>query len=238
MSQVNSLPTTPSALQDLYGDQLSIAVAQAAATMDRPEYNGRLQKAMDFVLTGAVTLHDDGTATVKSGSHTYQINGECSCAESQSRSKYCKHFLAVQLLTRTLERLHLPTNGTLSQPAPETPQAPQSATWQCAQAPSSCTLKWSLNGIELLLTLRAATDEDLFERIKRVLPRIQDKVDAKRQARQEAKASQQPPASPPAPEEENEPWCAKHDVAFRRFTKGDQAWFSHQTAEGTWCRGK
>jgi hypothetical protein len=78
MTQVNSLPTTPSALQDLYGDQLSIAVAQAAATMDRPEYNGRLQKAMDFVLTGAVTLNNDGTATVKSGSHTYQIHGECS----------------------------------------------------------------------------------------------------------------------------------------------------------------
>jgi hypothetical protein len=234
MSQVNSLPTTPSALQDLYGDQLSIAVAQAAATMDRPEYNGRLQKAMDFVLTGTVTLHADGTATVKSGSHVYHITDECSCADSQTRSKYCKHFLAVQLLKRTMERLHLPT--TSSQPAPE---APPASAWQCAQAPSSITMKWTLGGLELMLTLRDATDEDLFERIKRVLPRIEAKLDAQRQARQDARASQQAPASPPpATEEEDEPWCTKHDVPLRRFSKGEQSWYSHHAPDGTWCRGK
>ena len=56
------------------GDYFSIAVVQAAATMERPEYGDRLQKAMDLVLTGNVVQNADGTATVKSGSHTYQID--------------------------------------------------------------------------------------------------------------------------------------------------------------------
>lgn len=79
--------------------------------MDKPEYNGRLTKAMDLVLSGNVALHEDGTATVKSGSHTYEMLEECSCQDSQHHSLFCKHFLAVQLLKRTYERLHQPANG-------------------------------------------------------------------------------------------------------------------------------
>lgn len=117
-----SVSETPTFVQDLYGDHFSTAVAQAAEIMDRPEYNGRLQKAMDFVLSGAVTLHEDGTATVKSGSRTYEIAPECTCQDSQQRTMYCKHFLAVQLLKRTYERLYQPVNG-------QRPQERSQASW-------------------------------------------------------------------------------------------------------------
>jgi hypothetical protein len=107
----HSVVETPAFVQDLYGDTFQHAVVQAAAIMDRPEYNGRLSKAMDLVLRGNVTLHEDGTATVKSGAHTYEILDACSCEDSQRRSLYCKHFLAVLLLKRTNERLSQPVNG-------------------------------------------------------------------------------------------------------------------------------
>jgi hypothetical protein len=108
--------------------------------MQKPEYTGRLQKAMDFVLTGAVTLHDDGTATVSSGSHTYHLKPECSCQDSQNRSQYCKHYRAVQLLKRTYERLSQPVKGNGQMAQDIVQKAPQAA-WHYAQAPSSCTLK-------------------------------------------------------------------------------------------------
>lgn len=245
MSQTNSLPTSLSSLQDLYGEQFTIAVNQAAATLDRPEVGDRLQKAMDFVLTGAVTLHDDGTATVKSGSHSYHINGACLCQDSEKRSKYCKHFLAVQLFKRTLERLHQPTNGATNQPTPqapqeprpEAPQTPQSAAWQVQEAPASCCLKWQIGGLEMMYTMRDVDDEKLFARVGRILPRIEAKLDAQRQerqARQGAKASQQPPARE---EQEDDLYCEAHDAPMKRHTKGKQSWVSHQLPDGTWCRG-
>ena len=68
-----SVPATPAFVQDLRDTAFQQAVVHAAALMDRPEFTGRLQKAMDFVLSGSVILQDDGTATVKSGAHTYGL---------------------------------------------------------------------------------------------------------------------------------------------------------------------
>jgi hypothetical protein len=120
MSQTHSITTSATA-QELYGDAFAAALQQAAAMMDNPAYNGRLEKAVDLLRGGAVTLNTDGTATVVSGSHAYQIDGECPCADSQQRSKYCKHYLAVELLQRTLERLHYPVNGAARPGAPAAP---------------------------------------------------------------------------------------------------------------------
>jgi hypothetical protein len=251
MSQTHSITTSATA-QEVYGDQFSLALAQTAATMDNPAYNGRLEKAIEFVRNGAVTLNTDGTATVVSGSHTYQVAGECPCADSQTRSKYCKHFLAVELLKRTLERLHHPaTNGATKEPAPATPQAPHSAAWAVQEAPASCCLKWAINGLEIMYTMRDVDDEKLFTRVGRILPRIEEKLEAQRlerQARQEAKAQEAqattPPASPPPPREKAEPeddgapWCDIHEVYLTRYTKDGRAWYSHQLPDRTWCRGR
>ena len=60
-------------LQDLHNDHFRTIVAQVAATMEKPEYGDRLQKAVTLVLSNSVSLHDDGTATVKSGNRTYEL---------------------------------------------------------------------------------------------------------------------------------------------------------------------
>jgi hypothetical protein len=228
----NSLPS----LQDIEHDRFMIAVRQAAATMDKPEYGDRLQKAMDLVLTGAVTFHQDSTATVKSGSHTYQLAPECTCQDSQHRSKYCKHFLAVELLKRVYFRLNLPIHGrSVPQPKPlpdiplphELPQSvpslPQSTLWSVTEAPASCCLKFTLNGLEILYTMRDTDDDKLFARVKRILPRIQEKVGT---------------ASNGEQSQVHQELCPIHNVAMKRYSKGNQSWLSHQTADGSWCRGR
>ena len=43
------------ALQHISDDQFSLAVHQAAETMNRPEFNGRLARAVDLVAAGAVS---------------------------------------------------------------------------------------------------------------------------------------------------------------------------------------
>ena len=53
-----STPTHP--LQQIERDRFTVACRQSAEIMHRPEFNGRLDKAMDFVLGGHVALHDDG----------------------------------------------------------------------------------------------------------------------------------------------------------------------------------
>jgi hypothetical protein len=228
-----SVLESPSPLQSLHDDHFVVAVRQAAATLDRPEYNGRLTKAMDLVLGGSVTLHEDGTATVTSGAHTYDIRDTCSCEDSRRRSLYCKHFLAVQLLKRTYERLGRPVNGVRNNQI----DTPQSAAWQCAQAPASCTLKWQLNGIELLLTLRDTTDDALFTRLKRVLPRITEKVDAQRHTLQ-ADGQRGPGRGTGDTAHGETPYCHTHGVPLTQYTKGSKVWFSHRTENGAWCRGK
>ncbi len=193
-------------------DRWRQAVVEAAAAMDTPENKGRLQSAIDLVLADSVSLSDDGIATVKSGSHTYEIAPECTCEESRRRSKYCKHFLSVALLKRASERFHR-ING-------RQPEGQPSA-WNCNQAPSSCTVKWHLNGIELMLTLRDTGDDLLFARLRKVLPKIQEKV-----------SNGQGTHGEPAGQS-----CPLHNVPMKRYSKGKQVWYSHQTPDGQWCRG-
>lgn len=220
----------PAFVQDLEASHFQIAVSQAAAIMDKPEYNGKLQKAMDLVLSNRVTINPNGTATVKSGSHTYEIAPDCTCQDSQYNSMYCKHFLAVELLKRTRQRLIGTQPTTNGHQLTSQPEISQPASWQYAQAPSSCTLKWNVAGIELMLTLRDATDELLFARISKVLPKIEAKVEAQRQARQEQTPEQH----------KAEGYCAIHDVQMRQSKDGKG--FYHKAGERSdgkaiWCRG-
>ena len=222
-----TLPETTHPLQAIDQDRFTVACRQAAELMHKPEYNGRLDKAIDLVLSGAVTLHDDDTATVKSGRHTYQLEPDCTCQDSQNRTMYCKHYLAVRLLKRTYERLgeHAGGNGHEVHNTD-----PQPTVWECAQAPSSCTLKWSCNGIEMLLTLRDATDDALFSRIKRVLPKIEKKLDAQHQM-QNGGDNGQHDAS----------YCTIHQVTMTHSKDGKGCY--HKAGEkpggkAIWCRGK
>jgi hypothetical protein len=204
-----------------HDDHFRIAVVQAAATMERPEYGDRLQQAMDLVLAGNVMQNADGTATVKSGSHTYQIDPQagCTCADSQNRSRYCKHAIAVELLRCTQLRLGSQPNGA-QPPPPAVP--PQSAAWQVHEAPASCCLKFTLSGMEVLYTMRDVNDELLFARVRHILPKVQEKVMT------QAEASNREPDGQR---------CAIHNAPMKRHSKGTQSWYSHQAPDGSWCRG-
>jgi hypothetical protein len=104
------------------------ALDQAAATMANPAYGNRLRLAKELVQRGAVTLHDDGTATVVSGDHTYDLAQACTCEDSRMRSPYCKHVLAAQLKSRLTQHLQAcqsssgKPEGTSAPPAPVTSQ--------------------------------------------------------------------------------------------------------------------
>jgi hypothetical protein len=208
-----------------HNEQFSRAVLRAVETMNHEPYaSERLHKAADLVLTGRVTLDGDGTATVQSGSHTYAIDPEdgCSCEDARRRSRWCKHALAAEVLRSAQAQLHESRNGTEPTPPADAPPTdlPASAAWQVSEAQASCCLKFTLSGMEVLYTMRDVNDDLLFARVRRILPRILEKVNGN--------------AAAPPPDV---PMCPIHHVPMRRHTKGDQAWYSHKAPDGSWCRG-
>jgi hypothetical protein len=45
--------------------------------------------------------------------------------------------------------------------------------------------------------------------------------------------------APPAPEipaPPREHWCVQHNQEWKKFTKGNQVWWSHRAPDGTWCK--
>jgi hypothetical protein len=84
------------------------ALAQKAHTA-LPLANGRIEKAVDIVLSSGVTLHSHGHAVVQSQSrpHTsYSVNGTCGCPDmADAPGQWCKHRIATALLKRTQEAL-------------------------------------------------------------------------------------------------------------------------------------
>jgi len=168
---------TLQSIQDLYGADFHLALAQTAATMANPAHGDRLRKAMDFVRSGAVTLHVDGTATVTSNGHPYEIVDECPCEDSRKRSPYCKHYLAVQLVQRTMERLGQGHKGNGTQDLSSvTPTPARSQAWAVNEAPASCCLKFKIDSIEIMYTMRDVDDHALFPRVKQMLTRLQEKM--------------------------------------------------------------
>jgi hypothetical protein len=167
---------TLQSLQERYGADFHLALAQTAATMANPAHGDRLRKALDLARSGAVTLHDDGTATVTSNGHPYEIVDECPCEDSRKRSPYCKHYLAVQLVTCTMERLGQGHNGNGARNGSSVRPTPaRSQTWAVHEAPASCCLKFQLDGIDIMYTMRDVDDRALFPRVKQMLTRLQDK---------------------------------------------------------------
>lgn len=92
-----------------------------------------------------------------------------------------------------------------------------------AEAPASCTLKFQLGKIDVLYTMRDMGDDVLFARIRRLLPRIEEKVNT-------------PPEDPA--ETSPEGWCALHKVPMKQHANGKGTWWSHKLADGAWCKGQ
>lgn len=206
--------------EELFGEHLQTAVRIATETMQTDQFSDeRLEKAQDLVLAGGVTINADGSAIVENGNYTYDIDPErgCICEYSQTQSRYCKHYLAVEILKRAQSGNGTYTNGVNG----KAPVMPSSATWHVNEAPASCCIKFTVNGTEVMYTMRDVSDSKLFPRVKRVLKRLQENGVGEQLAEQ------------PQPD-----WCPIHKVTMKRYTKGDKSWYSHKLPDGSWCSGK
>src|SRR5215510_4001556 len=212
------------------------AVAEIAdkAKAKLPECSGRVDSAIKIVLAGDVELLGDGTAKVASQSNGttqyHVVNGHCDCRDyDKAPHQFCKHRLAAAIARRAQElakaKLVTPANGQAEAPhqsaQADAPMVP------LPEAPVSITLKATLNGQEVMVTLRGV-----------------DFASVKAQVEQASQwLSVQAPPPPPRqgtaqPAHDDSLYCHQHKTAMKRFTKAGRSWFSHKTADGRWCKGQ
>jgi hypothetical protein len=276
--QHSSQPANPSAVELSWDDALDgkfpptpyrwqQAALQAAEQLqeqaDLPVTQDRLTKALDLVLTNAVNLHPDGTASVRCCSRSYTVaNGGCSCADAKQRGARCKHQLAVEIHRRAAALLQEAAPAA-SEPdaAAAVPSTHTSARWDVHEAPTSACFKFRVHTMELTYTFRGVDDAELQGRIAATLPMLQammeaceDRHAARQAAREAAKAAQaqqeQPPSTPEGqtapppqapPADTSEGYCAIHEVWMEQRSNDRGSWYSHIATddEGEYfCKGK
>src|SRR5215831_4832672 len=227
------LPENPA--RQAWREAVAEIAEKAKATL--PECNGRVDSAVKLVLADDVELLADGTAKVASqsnGTTAYHVvNGECSCKDfPKAPHSFCKHRLGAAIARRAQELTKAKladTNGqaeTPSQPAqPETPTLP------LPEAPVSITLKATLHGHEVLVTLRGVD----FASVKAQVEQASEWLSIQ--------APAQPPTQPPAQgttqhAHDESPYCHAHNAVLKRYERNGHVWYSHKLANGQWCRGK
>jgi hypothetical protein len=203
----------PSAHPQRWPQAVTQVAEQLCATLGMPVAPERLRKALDLVLTHAVTLHADGTASVQSGTQTYTLNPECPCGDAKNRAAFCKHTLAVELHRRALALLDgtayaaaaapsaSPAAAVAAAPPAVPPHAPTSAAWDVHEAPVSSCFKIRVGALEWTHTMRARDDAELETRLQAFLPTfraITAALEALHAEREAAKAAPAAPAQPPA----------------------------------------
>jgi hypothetical protein len=202
------------------------AVAEIAekARAKLPECSGRVESAVKIVLAGDVTLLADGTAKVASQSNSstayHVVNGECSCKDfAKAPHQFCKHRLSAAIVRRAQELIKAKlaeTNGQAEPPSQ--PAQPDASTVPLPEAPVSITLKATLHGHEVMVTLRGV-----------------DFASVKAQVEQASQwlGSQAPATDPTTPQ------CPKHGVPMKlNHGKNGSTWYSHRLADGSWCKGR
>jgi hypothetical protein len=106
-----------------------------------------------------------------------------------------------------------------TQPLSPTALAQAVAASRLPEARASLNLRLSLQGHEVLLTLRDNDEYRLLSRLEAFLAHL---------------APPEPPASPPL--EQRVDWCATHGCAMAKHEHNGATWYSHKTPEG-WCKG-
>jgi len=200
------------------------AVAEIAAKAhDKlPECSGRVDSAVKIVLAGDVELQADGTARVASqsnGSTAYHVvNGRCDCRDyEKAPHNFCKHRLSTAIARRAQELVKAKLADTNGQAEPpRQPAQPDTPTAPLPEAPVSITLKATLHGYEVLVTLRGVD----FASVKAQVEDASQWLQA-----QSGHAT------------ETVPQCPKHGVPLKLNHKDGRSWWSHKTADG-WCNGK
>jgi hypothetical protein len=143
--------------------------------------------------------------------------------------QFCKHRLSAAIARRAQELIKAKladTNGHAE--ASSQPAQPDAPTTPLPEAPVSITLKATLHGHEVMVTLRGV-----------------DFASVKAQVEQASQwLSVQAPAQPPAQSTgqaerwERPGWCAKHSLQMTQNHKNGRSWWSHRLADGTWCKGR
>jgi hypothetical protein len=215
----------------------TVAQVSANAKEKLPaEINGRLEGAVKLVLSHDVTLCADGSIEVGSCTDplkTYRLVGTtCECkdfTDGKAPQGWCRHRIAAGIDKRVREVL------AASQPAPVEPvyetgtavcsSATASQTPALPEAPVSITLKATLHGHEVLVTLRGT-----------------DFASVKAQVEQASQWLRSQPPVPQAPSQPQEPapekrYCPRHGTEMTLNHKDGRSWWSHKTDQG-WCKGK
>lgn len=163
-----------------YAKRWQQVALRVAERMHQAQTGDRLTKALDLVLTNAVTLNADGTATAKSGGRTYRINGECPCEDARRRTLWCKHKLAMEIHKRATALLQETPCDENRQPQREAPALPTLGLTTCQNThhplpiptepfpPSTCCIKDVIGTREISWTLRG-DEEAVSRRMQRVL---------------------------------------------------------------------
>jgi hypothetical protein len=192
-------------------------VAARAKAILPQAVNGRVEKAVALVLQGDVEPQDNGTVVVFSATDAtrrYVLQGtSCTCADyerGQAPEGWCAHRIAAGIHKRVGELLPpAPVNGLDN--VNSTPVAP------LPEAPVSITLKATLHGHEVLVTLRGTDFASVQAQVEQASAWLR---------------SQAPAQGPTA-----DGWCSIHNMPMKDTTKNGQTWRSHKTADG-WCKGK
>jgi hypothetical protein len=183
------------------------------------------------VLAGDVELLPDGTVKVASQSngtaHYVVCNGECSCKDfAKAPHGFCKHRLSAAIARRAQEltkaKLDAASNRQAEAPSQPAPVQPEAPTMPLPEAPVSITLKATLHGHEVMVTLRGVD----FASVKAQVEQASEWLRVQAPAQSSTQSTEQPKG-----------WCAKHGVQMTQNHKEGRSWWSHKIAEG-WCKGK
>jgi len=203
----------------------AVAAIAEKAKAKLPECNGRVDKAVALVLNGDVELLPDGTAKVASQSTgttmSYVVNGECSCKDfAKAPHQYCKHRLSAAITRRAQEltkaKLDTPATSPAEPPSQPPPAQTDAPTAPLPEAPVSITLKATLHGHEVMVTLRGVD----FASVKAQVEDASQWLQAQR-----------------GHTADTTPQCPTHG-AMKLSTKGKGWYCPHKLADGSWCKGK
>jgi hypothetical protein len=137
----------------------------------------------------------------------------------------CKHRLSAAIARRAQELTKAKladTNGHTEPHSQLTPKQPEAPITPLPEAPVSITLKATLHGHEVMVTLRGVD----FASVKAQVEQASEWLRVQAPAQAPTQGTEQPKG-----------WCAKHGVQMTQNHKDGRSWWSHKTTDG-WCKGK
>ena len=108
------------------------------------------------------------------------------------------------------------------------------------EAPASLNTRYiSPEGFECQLTLRAETGQELLERVNGAISYLLNSGCQPYSYRGSySNNSQTKKSDGNGPQQNSNPaFCPIHQTEMKKWERDGRLWFSHQTADGSWCKG-